>query len=59
MGRPFPQGVQTYPYEYTDNRAATDCDGGNIDQRRVAFNELLRKGFIGLRRPKLKSKLLI
>jgi hypothetical protein len=42
MGRPFPQVVQTYAYEYTDNRAATDhCDGGNLDQRRVAFNELL------------------
>ena len=42
MGRPLPQGVQTYAYEYTVNRAATDhCDGGNIDQRRVAFNELL------------------
>jgi hypothetical protein len=42
MGRPLPQGVQTYAFEYTDNRAATDhCDGGNVDQRRVAFIELL------------------
>jgi len=44
MDRPLPQGVQIYPYEYTDNRAATDCDDGNIDQSRVAFNELLGGG---------------